>query len=118
MSTVDTPQWNEALQLANRVRIANARYKHDLFALTYIDGIHQAAGLLDHPVTGSYGAMKVSHLLESIRKLGENRSNRLMYKAGIYSRERRLGQLTARQRAALADGLRDLASTYKPRRAA
>lgn len=106
-------QRTEALALANHIRSHIANYKRALYGRPYHEGLLQAAELLKEPVTGPLAAMKVGHLLESIRKVGDTKAAQMLYRAGIYSRERRLGMLTARQRTALSCDLDYRAQHYE-----
>jgi hypothetical protein len=75
---------------------------------SYGDGCMLAAGLLE-TVPGWVGSMRVGVLLLSIRKMGQVKVGALCKQAGVRSLDRRVGELTPRQREVLAGLLREVA---------
>ena len=109
-------QRTDALHTANIIRVENAALKQQIQALGYIDGCLRVAEILEEPVMpgrlrvidGPAGAIRVGQLLTSVSRLGDMRAGVLCRRAGITSRDRRVRELTARQRTELASGLRGI----------
>lgn len=93
-----------ALKRAQEIRLEMADKKRRIRQLSAADGAVAVADLLADP--GVVGAMPVGRLLLSVRRLGIGRAQRLCDRAGIRSVDRRVGQLTRRQRDCLAKSLR------------
>lgn len=91
-----------ALALANAVRTANANTLKGIGAMPYLDGIDAVIGLLrDADEKGPLGVLTIRRLLMSPAKFGEGKVTDLLRAAGIGTGDRRLRQLTRRQRDAL-----------------
>lgn len=89
------PQHLQALEHANRVRLARASLKRDIAA-----GSRTAAAVvLEKP--WEVDSMSVSELLMSQRRWGRARCRRLLLSLGI-PENKRIGTMTERQRFALA----------------
>ncbi|HEX8856992.1 MAG TPA: hypothetical protein VF752_15460 [Thermoleophilaceae bacterium] len=96
IATVDAaPQHLQALQRANRVRLARAELKRKVSA----NEITAAQVVLDCPWQAE--SMSVSDLLMSQRRWGRARCRRLLLSLGI-PENKQIGTLTGRQRTALA----------------
>lgn len=96
IATVDAaPQHLQALERANRVRLARAELKRKVGA----NELTAAQVILDCPWQAE--SMSVSDLLMSQRRWGRARCRRLLVSLGI-PENKRIGTLTMRQRSALA----------------
>lgn len=95
----------EALKTANEHRMAGAKVRADLKALSMRDGMLHVAGLLDDPSEG-VGSMRVGHLLSGVRRFAQQKVTVLLRDAGVVSWDRRLRELSVRQRGVLAAELR------------
>lgn len=104
--TAAEKQRTEALAFANHVRIAAARLKEDIAARSEADGRIMVADLLSGPVTGPAGHLKINRLLLSIDRVGDQQLRMILRYAGVYNPEKRVRDLTDRQRATLAEVLR------------
>lgn len=101
-----TPQNVAALKYANVVRVKCASFKRALADLPMDEAIPQAAALLEDGKSTEC-AMTVRMLLFAIPKIRDDKSRRLLKRAGIHSGDVRVRDLTERQRLALADLLRN-----------
>ncbi len=100
-----TEQRLDALQHANHVRTANSRLRTDIRGRSQPDGMLYVADLLTNPV-GAVQSMPVGRLLATIRHFGVVRATQVCTYAGVVSMDRRVGQLTERQRDMVAGVLR------------
>ena len=89
------PQHLQALEYANRVRLARAELKRQVAA----DETSVAAVILESPWEAE--SMEISHLLMSQRRWGRARCRRLLVSLGL-PENKQVGTLTQRQRVALA----------------
>jgi hypothetical protein len=89
------PQHLQALEYANRVRLARAELKRQVAA----DETSVAKVVLESPWEAE--SMEISHLLMSQRRWGRARCRRLLVSLGL-PENKQLGTLTERQRVALA----------------
>lgn len=114
MTTLSEPrlaqQRLERLARANVVRIANKDLKNSIRSLSYHDGLRHVAGLLEEPPPG-VESVQVGALLRSIRLVKHAKTERWCGVAGIRSTSRTVGELTVRQRTALAGVLRSWADS-------
>lgn len=94
----------QALELANRVRLARSAQKRRLAALPKREGQARAAALLVDP-PAELVAMPVGQWLASIHRWSELRAGRLLRSERV-SPLRPIGALTDREAAALAGRLR------------
>lgn len=108
----------QALALANIVRTENAKTKRTIAGLSYLDGCTHVADLLDRHPDGPFRSMKALELLCAIHRVQEGSATPLLHGVGVYRPDRRVGELTDRQRAELALTLRVRVSSYRPRRMA
>lgn len=99
-------QRTAALALANQVRVANARTLKEIRRAPYVDGMVHVMDILSGDVTGPVGQIRIGRLLLCPRGLGEGKAQKLLRAAGIYNGDRRLRQLTPRQRNELVLHLR------------
>jgi hypothetical protein len=108
MATIE--QRMAALAIANVVRTTNSQTWHDIRARGREAGRERAAELLEDLEPGEpLAAMPVRRLLLAIPRFGESRMRRCLANAGVHSGDRRVGQLSERQRQMLADMLRGVA---------
>jgi hypothetical protein len=96
----DEPQRRRALRLANRIRSERARLKRRLAA-----GELGAAQVIECSPSEAR-SMALAELLASQRQWGSERSRRLLQRVGVHE-QRRLGQLTERQRRLLITALNE-----------
>jgi hypothetical protein len=89
------PQHLQALEYANRVRLARAELKRQVAS----DETSVAAVVLESPWEAE--SMEISHLLMSQRRWGRARCRRLLVSLGL-PENKQVGTLTERQRFALA----------------
>lgn len=116
--TASEKQRTEALALANHVRKVNSLLKKDIAALPERDGRRMVADLLSSPVEGAHGQLRISQLIKSIDRTGDRALFDTLRYAGIYNSDKRLRDLTARQRNALVEVLRDKSALYPKTRLA
>jgi hypothetical protein len=102
-----TDQRTDALLRANEIRSKCSVYKREIAALPADVGTWRVMELLEEPVTGPLGSIRTITLLMSIRRLGNQKARNLLSRAGVVSGDRRLSELTARQREALRTRLED-----------
>ena len=99
-STTDrtTPQHLQALERANRVRLARAALKREIAS----GGVSAADVVRDCPWETE--TMPLSELLASQRRWGRTRVRKFLQTVSL-SEQKRLGSLTSRQRVVLTDHL-------------
>lgn len=90
-------QREESLALANTIRIAAAVVRRQVEA-----GELTLDEALEHP---DAQATKVGRLVVAVPRVGVKKTHRLLRDAGIMSGDRRVRDLTARQRTALVEAL-------------
>lgn len=101
----------KALRAANERRAILAALREHIATLGLRDGCAFVANLLDDP--GEHeAAIPVGRLLMSVDRFGMQSLTLALRDAGILSADKRVRDLTPRQRTALADVLRDRASRY------
>lgn len=98
----------EALARANQVRCANVQTKRMIHTLPLHEGRLLVAELLEDETVVSLpvGALPVGRLLSSINRLGRAGTLRLLRRAEVSSWDKRVRELTSRQRLAVARQLR------------
>lgn len=99
-----TAQWQTALDRANVVRADNAAFKKRLAAMPYWDARRAAADAIGDPM-GGVGVMTIRAVVKAIPRFGETKVTATLLSAGIYNSDRRVSDLTRRQRAALVGKL-------------
>lgn len=105
MTTAEREQQRDnALILANQVRMSNAQLRAELAALTRAAGCQRVAQMMLEP-SGPVLSFPVGRLLTSIDHIGEQSMIRYLRYADIFSATKRVGALTTRQRRKLADAL-------------
>lgn len=97
-----------ALARANEIRCANAETKRMIRALASGDGRELVADILEDPGLPSLpiSSLPVGRLLATVNRLGSAKTLRLLRHANINSWDRKVRDLTVRQRADLARRLR------------
>jgi hypothetical protein len=98
------PQSMAALELANERRLDGAALKRSLSSMARRDAERVAADLLLEP-TATVSGMRLAAFLLAVPRLGTSRLRALLVHAGIESAHIKIGQLTERQRRALASGM-------------
>jgi hypothetical protein len=107
-------QHEQARALANQVRLAGAAWKRETHALPTCDGLVRLADLLvDDGDLGFVGRLRLSHAVSAVRKLSRARGERLVRDAGIFRFDKRIMELTWRQRYALSALLRVEAEKWR-----
>lgn len=107
MTTAEREQQRlDALTLANKIRMDNARLRRQLAALTPHQGSVYVASLLLEP-SGPIASFPIGRLLTSVNRIGERLMCQLLREAGIFSTTKRVGALSPRQRNALAELLQE-----------
>lgn len=105
----------EALQKANDVRSSNACVKQRIKAMTRDDALRAAIEILLDPTQGT-GAIPLNGLLRCIHTIGDSKIDKLCKKEKIGMADRRIRDLTLRQRTALAETLRKLIRSERDHR--
>jgi hypothetical protein len=103
MSVLD--QRHQALMVANERRTAIADQRRLIASLPQQDGLELVSDLLAYP-TAAVAAMPVGRLLLAIRKVGVSTVGTWLSIASVRSADRRVDQLTERQRMALSSAVR------------
>jgi hypothetical protein len=98
VSTIDAPQHMQALARANRVRLARAQLKRSIAR-----GDVEAADVI-RECPWETESMTLSELLTSQRRWGRTRARKFLIGLSL-SENKRIGTLTERQRAMLANEL-------------
>lgn len=101
---INTEQSIHALRLANDTRTSQHAFRREMAAVSYAEGCQRVARLLvgDDDMDDAIGRMRVGRFLNTIRRFGPLNIERSLNAAGIVSEERRVRDLTNRQRVALA----------------
>ncbi len=94
-----------ALTKANEIRVANGILKREIKALPRYDAMHLVADLLEDNVAPA-NSLPAQRLIWSIPRIGDARLRGVFYKAQVFNVDRRVKDLTDRQRRALAFELR------------
>lgn len=97
-------QRTSALAAANQVRTHCCRFKKDLSGMSQDDAINAAIDLLDD-ITRPEAAMPVRHLLYAVPNVKTHKATVILRRADVMNADRRVRDLTLRQRRALADVL-------------
>lgn len=103
-----TLQRRNALERANETRLAQARIKLNIMSMSRLEGCRLVAAMLDDP-TGFVPSMRVGHLLHAPSRVGGKSVRKWLGKAQVGSADRRVSELSARQRVVLAGLLREFA---------
>lgn len=106
MSTTTTDQHMHALGIANEMRYAKADLRREIGALPYNDALRQVADLIEGE-DAVIGAFRLAEALSACPKLGAISAGRFVRRIGAVTGDRRVRDLTPRQRASLVAALRD-----------
>jgi hypothetical protein len=100
----DEPQHMTALALANATRIRQGKFRRDIYTLGHADGRELIARLLigDVEMDEAVSRIPVGRFLGSVYRFGPAGRERALRSAGVVSEDRRVSELTNRQRVALA----------------
>lgn len=103
-----TEQHMDALALANAVRTTLCKLKRDLQGSTLVEAAEYMQTLLSDPerLAGVEGRLRVGHAVLAIPRMGDVTAASVLRKAGILNYNRKLAELTDRQRQALCLELR------------
>lgn len=101
-------QRTAALQRANDVRTANAETMRSIRSQPYLSALRAVADMIEANRPPA-AAMPIWRVLRAVPKVGDVRVRRWIASAGIWSGDRRLDQLTDRQREHLVKQLRAIA---------
>lgn len=97
----------DSLALANERRLSLADIKRQVRALPFPEGMPFVADLLDQPDGHAVDYVRIGQLMNSIRRWGPTKTERCLHSiAEVRSVDRRVGEMTRRQRTALAEYLR------------
>lgn len=102
----------EALSFANERRCALAEIRARIQALPFEEGCELVASILDQP-EGHEEAFPVGRMLLSVHRFGEQALATALREAGVLTADKKVRQLTERQRRALALVLRGRAAGYR-----
>jgi hypothetical protein len=102
-ATTTLPQHMQALEHANDVRLRVAAFKRDTAKLPHHQAVLAVLAVLEHRHEDPLlGGARVRHLLMSIPRVGDTKARKLIHVAQIYNGEKRLRDMTSRQRTLLA----------------
>lgn len=96
------PQHMEALARANHVKNTNAATCREIARMDQHAGRLKVAELLETDESYVFGRMSVEKLIESVYRFGPGASRMALRAIGSSHRGKRVGELTSRQRCALA----------------
>ena len=95
----DPEQPKRALKHANDVRLCVAEFKREIAGLARHEAILAVIDAVDTRHSEKLlGAAKVRHLLVGVAGIGDTKARKLLQVAEIYNGDKRLRELTARQR--------------------
>lgn len=107
MAVSPTEQRDQALALANQIRTDKAKLKARITSLGYATGAAMAAALVDDRHNDIAGAFSVREIIRCVPKLGDVAVHEAVKHCGIRTADRKLRDLTDRQRDELAHVLRN-----------
>ncbi len=106
MNTTTTQQRQEALALANVTRCAIAEFRREVRNAGTQRGTELVADVIENNHADRvFGAARVGQLIRAIPSFGDDKVHRTLATAGVRSPDRKLRDLTERQRTAVVDGL-------------
>jgi ATP-dependent protease Clp ATPase subunit len=89
----------EALQRANDVRLRVAAFKREIAGLERWEAIVKVIDAIDARYNDPLlGAARVRHLLVGIAGIGDHKARKILTAAQVYNHDKRLRDLTLRQR--------------------
>lgn len=98
-------QQEEALARANTIRLAQAAFRREVAAMPRLEGMGVVAAALEDP-DEIIGAMRLGFVLAAPRRCSPGTAERLLRVVGVGSSDRRVRELTQRQRKLLSVALR------------
>lgn len=100
-------QRQAALRAANKVRFANSQTLKELSSKPFLEALDDLAAILRSPTIASdpAGGLPIRRLLIAPKRFGEGKAQTLLRTAGVMTGDRKVRQLTVRQRGVLADAL-------------
>jgi uncharacterized protein YgbK (DUF1537 family) len=102
----DPQQPMRALALANDVRTHIADFKHEIAALPQHEAVVRVIDAIENRHGEKLlGAARVRYLLIGIARIGDEKARKILMIAEIYNQDKRLRDLTARQRTLLVSVL-------------
>lgn len=107
MTAVRDPQQPfEALKLANDVRIHISAFKHEIATLPQHEAVVRIIDAIEERHAEKLlGAARVRYLLTAIDRIGDEKARKILMVAEVYNHDKRLRDLTARQRKLLVSVL-------------
>ena len=100
----DPQQAMEALKLANETRSCIAEFRREIASVPRHEGVLKVIEAIElHHADKLLGAAKVMSILVSIDRIGTEKAHKLMLVAQIFNYDKRLRELTGRQRKLLID---------------
>lgn len=110
-------QRRAAAMSATRVRSANAKTIKEIRGAAYMEGLAIVADMLRHgDMDSPLGAIPIWRLVQSIKWMGDHRTEQVLSAADVFRPNRPLRRLTERQRHLLAGALDDVAADARPGR--
>lgn len=107
-----TEQMMANLEYANQVRVGIARVRKEILAMPKCDAALLVADLLESDTTHQYfGYLSVFRALDTIRSIGRVKIAWIVREAGVLTGDRKIRDLTPRQRHAIASLLRERVTT-------
>jgi hypothetical protein len=97
---------DQHLRHANSVRMGKVHVKAALGGMPRSEACEEAARICED-LDAITGALRVKELVQAMRRYGESATRAACKRAGIMTADRKLRDLTPRQRAALAAALRE-----------
>lgn len=96
-----------ALRLANRKRSDVATFKRELESMPREQAAHHLAAMLDDPPASLEHAV-LYRLLVSVPLIGHTKASKVLRDAGVHGSERRIRDMSLRQRTVIAERLRGM----------
>lgn len=101
-----TTQRRDALVIANRKRTTVAKFKREVRALPREDAAEHLALMLERPLPHALDSALVYAVLMTIPRIGNGKASLILREAGINIPDRRIRDLTMRQRKMIAARVR------------
>ena len=96
------PQHMKALASANEKRLGTAELRRQIRALGPAEGALTLARAIEHDHDDRIiGSGRIGHLMRAVPRLGHAKVTKCLLAAGVHNHERRLRELTPRQRGAV-----------------
>lgn len=98
----------DALALANKIRVANAATLRRIAGGSRYGGLLQVAAIIEANETPT-NSVRVHHIIRTVHRMGPASATKLLLQARI-GEQKRISELTGRQRSLLAKTVRDWAA--------